>query len=426
MKKTVWLLTAALLVGLYVGCDQDDLPPDPGVRTITGTIVEGDTWREGDTIILRGGVFVGDDVNETVLVIEPGVTIYGEATTKGMLVVRRNSKVYAVGTPEKPIVMTSEKAPGQRNRGDWGGLIINGRAPLNTGDEAYGEGGTGYYGGNVPDDNSGRLSYVRIEFAGREISPDNELNGLALQGVGSGTQIDHVQIHMNKDDGIEFFGGTVNAKYILITGAADDQFDYTDGWQGKAQFIVCQQYGDDCDNGFECDNNGEDHSAQPMCSPLVYNFTIIGSDTSSHSDDGMLLRAGTAGQFRNGIVMGMNDCGLDIDDSITWVNATSGQLKVENTLFFNSKNFKEDADTLKGWFVRDFALTMNQNNATAAGALVVDPFSIDNPNFKPAGEALGHPVATPPADGFFESVNFVGGVDPANDWTAGWTTRARN
>lgn len=397
-----------------------------GVRLWTGTLTQNVTVRDGDTVVLRGGVFVGDDINETVLTIEPGATILGEASTKGMLVVRRNSKIHAVGTAEKPIVMTSEKAPGQRSRGDWGGVIINGRAPLNTGEEAYGEGGTGYYGGNVPGDNSGRMSYVRIEFAGREISPDNELNGLALQGVGSGTQIDHIQIHMNKDDGIEFFGGTVNAKYILITGAADDQFDYTDGWQGKAQFIVCQQYPDDSDNGFECDNNGEDHASSPASNPQVYNFTIIGADTSARSDDGMLLRAGTKGRFYNGLVMGMNDCGLDIDDSVTWANASSGQLKLENSLFFNSKNFKEDADTLRGWFVRDFALTWNSNNATASSAVVVSPFSIDSPDFRPTGQALSHPVATPPNDGFFTPVSFIGGVDPNDNWTAGWTTRARN
>ena len=397
-----------------------------GVRLWTGTLTQNATIREGDTVVLRGGVFVGDDVSQTVLTIEPGATILGEASTKGMLVIRRNSKIMAVGTKERPIVMTSEKPAGQRSRGDWGGLIINGKAPLNTGDEAYGEGGTGYYGGTDANDNSGQLSYVRVEFAGREISPDNELNGIALQGVGSGTQIDHVQIHMNKDDGIEFFGGTANAKYVLITGVADDCFDFTDGWQGKAQFIVAQQYPDDGDNGFECDNNGEDHSSTPMSNPLIYNFTMIGADTSSYSDDGTLLRAGTMGKWYNGIVTKFNDCWFDIDDSVTWANADGGSLVLDNTIFFNNKNFKEDGDTLTGHRVRTFALTTMQHNAEATGSVVVDPLNIDSPNFKPTGEALTHPVATPPNDGFFTPVNFIGGVDPNDDWTAGWTTKARN
>jgi hypothetical protein len=397
-----------------------------GTRIWTGTLTSSATIREGDTVVLRGGVFVGDDVNETVLTIEPGALIIGEASTKGMLVVRRGSKINAVGTKEKPIVMTSEKPVGQRSRGDWGGLIINGKAPLNTGDEAYGEGGTGYYGGTDANDNSGRLSYVRVEFAGREISPDNELNGIALQGVGSGTQIDHVQIHMNKDDGIEFFGGTACVKYVLITGVADDCFDWTDGWQGKAQFVVAQQYPDDGDNGFECDNNGQDHSATPMSNPLIYNFTMIGCDTSSYSDDGTLLRAGTRGKFYNGIITHFNDCGFDIDDSVTWANANAGSLVVDNTAFFNNKNFKEDGDTLTGHSTRTFMLTTMQYNAEASGKVVVDGMNIENPNFKPTGEALTRPVASPPNDGFFQQVNFIGGVDPNDDWTAGWTTRARN
>ena len=131
-----------------------------------------------------------------------------------MLVVRRNAQIMAEGTVEEPIIFTSSKEPGSRARGDWGGLIINGNAPINSCSdnteefcEAFGEGGTGFYGGNDPSDDSGVLKYVRVEFAGTLVSPENELNGIAFQGVGSGTEIDYIQVHMNADDGIEFFGG---------------------------------------------------------------------------------------------------------------------------------------------------------------------------------------------------------------------------
>ncbi|MBN2538209.1 hypothetical protein JXB37_08040 [candidate division WOR-3 bacterium] len=426
--KLASVALAVMLAALMVAgtCGSPDPDPEPESKIKTGTITENTTWKEGDTVILRGGVFVGDGVNETVLTIEPGVTIYGESSTKGMLVVNRGSKLIAVGTADKPIVLTSDKPVGQRGRSDWGGLILNGRAPLNSGDEAYGEGGTGYYGGTDPADNSGKLKYVRVEYAGREISPDNELNGIAFQGVGSGTEVDYVQVHMNKDDGIEFFGGTCNIKHVLLTGIADDCFDYTDGWQGKAQYIVAQQYADASDNGFECDNSGDDNAAEPFSNPQIYNFTMIGVPTSEKSDDGMLLREGTKGKWYNGIVAGFNGCGLDIDHDQTWLNAGDGSLIVDNSLFFNAKNFTEDGDTLNGNYVRTFALTTMTNNAEATALPVTDPYNTSSWNFIPTGEALTHPVASPPNDGFFEQVNFIGGVDPNKDWTKGWTTNAQN
>jgi len=427
MRLLSCLFTGLLIFGFFAGCDED-IVPDNGTdeRIKTGTITENTTWEEGDTVVLRGGVFVGDGVNQTTLTIEPGVTIYGESSTKGMLVVNRGSRIMAVGTADKPIVMTSDKPVGQRGRSDWGGLIINGRAPLNSGDEAYGEGGTGYYGGSIPNDNSGTIKYVRVEFAGREISPDNELNGIALQGVGSETEVDYIQVHMNKDDGIEFFGGTCNAKHVLITGCADDCFDYTDGWQGKAQFIVVQQYDDDSDNGFECDNSGENNTAEPFSNPQIYNFTMIGVPTSDKSDDGMLLREGTKGKWHNGIVVGFNGCGLDIDHEQTWLNVGDGSLIVDNTLFCNNKNFAEDGDTASGHWVRDFAMNTMQHNAETTQQPVVDPYNTSAWNFAPTGPALSHPVASPPNDGFFKQVNYIGGVDPNDDWTTGWTTNAKN
>lgn len=422
------LLLSSLIVIMIAGCGDDDettTGPEPGdVIVLSGTITKDTTLTSDYEYLLRGGVFVGDDINETVLTIEPGTKIYGESSTKGMLVIRRNSKIIAEGTASEPIVMTSDKAEGSRGRSDWGGLIINGKAPLNTGSEAYGEGGTGYYGGTDPHDNSGTLKYVRVEFAGREISPDNELNGIAFQGVGDGTTVEYVQVHMNKDDGVEFFGGTCNIKYVYLTGIADDCFDYTDGWQGKAQFIVAQQYSDDCDQGFEHDNNGENNTATPYSNPKIYNFTLIGPGpnlSGGESDYGMLLREGTKGEWYNGIVLGFGEKGLVIDHSQTWENAYNGELIVDNVIFDDTY-----MDAFEGDSVEAFASDSMSNNIVVTETVVQSPYNTTSPDFRSTGTALTHPYKTPPSDGFFEQVDFIGGVDPNNDWTQGWTTSDKN
>lgn len=427
LKTSLFLAILGLFAVIaFTGCsDENGTDPnddtDTSVIVISGVITEDTTFYGDREYLLRGGVFIGDGHEEAVLTIEPGCKIYGESATNGMLVIARRSKIMANGTAANPIVMTSDKAPGSRGRSDWGGLIINGLAPLNTADSAWGEGSTGYYGGTNPNDNSGVLRYVRVEFAGREISPDNELNGIAFQGVGNGTTVEYIQVHMNKDDGVEMFGGTCNLKYVLLTGIGDDSFDYTDGWQGKAQFIVAQQYGDDADNGFEMDNSGEDNTATPYSNPQIYNFTLIGAPDGPESDDGILLREGTKGHLYNGIIMGFHEYGLDIDHSATFDNVTSGELVLDNCIFFGNVlgNFSNDDD---GFDEENFALVTMSNNIVATSSPVISPYSLSSPNFKPQNSALTHTVQTPPNDGFFDTtVDFIGGVDPDNDWTQGWT-----
>lgn len=405
---------------------------------LTGTITDDLTLTADKRWLLRGGVFVGDDVDETVLTIEPGTTIYGEVSTQGMLVVRRGARIMAEGTKDAPIVFTSSKEAGSRSRGDWGGVIVNGRATINScaedteGDcEAFGEGGTGWYGGGDDDDSSGVIRYVRIEFAGRLISPDNELNGLALQGVGRGTTVEYVQVHMGKDDGIEFFGGTATFRHILVTGAADDNLDWTDGWRGKGQFFVAVQFPDAGDNGIEADNSGEDNTAMPRSAPMLSNLTLVGVPTSEHSDLGMLLREGTAANIYNAVVVGWNEACLDIDHDETFsiaTNATadgvSGALTITNSVFSCDTPFEEeDGDP---WALTAFFADWNEGNQTVDPQLA-DPWSEGQPDVRPgsASPLLGiSPVV--PDDPFFEDVDFVGGVDPGDDWTAGWTTFARN
>jgi hypothetical protein len=414
---------------------EDDLPYDcsEGFCVLTGTITKDLTLTADKEWVLRGGVFIGNDADETVLTIEPGTIVYGESSTKGFLTITRASKLVAEGTADAPIVFTSSKEEGQRARGDWGGLIINGRAPVNGCNEApcesFGEGGTGYYGGSNDADSSGVLKFVRVEFAGNLISPDNELNGIAFQGVGSGTVVDTIQVHMAADDCIEFFGGTVSVKRVLCTGIADDNLDFTDGWVGNLQFLVAQQFDDAGDNGIEADNNAENNASLPRSSPTISNITLLGAPGSSFADTGILLREGTGAFIANAIVAGFGEGCLDVDHAETFANGTDGQgglsgnLVIEHSIFDCTPLVVDDEDDV--FAMTDFIQTMNEGN-TVGDPTLTAPFEAGEADYRPAGGSPALQGARIPSDAFFEIVTFKGGVDPNNDWTAGWTIRARN
>ena len=346
-RSTLRHVALAVVIGIsftIFGCGDEeemmDVIQETSITTSDGrkvAILEGNitgerTLMADNDYLLRGAVFVQDGA---ILRIEAGTTIYGEGASTGALVVAQGGKLMAEGTADNPIVFTSDALPGQHQRGQWGGLIINGRAPTNQG-ITQGEGNTGAFGGNNPNDSSGVLRYIRVEWAGIEFSPDNELNGIAFQGVGTGTVVDHVQVHFNQDDGIEMFGGTVNIKYALVTGARDDSFDWTDGWTGKGQFWVVQQRGDAADNGFENDNSSKDNEALSRSSATIYNATLVGDPNGPESDIGMLIREGAAGTYRNFIVTGFNKSGLDINHAATYAQANSGKLSVRNNIFFGN------------------------------------------------------------------------------------------
>ena len=364
-----------------------------------------------------------------------------------------------------PIVMTSDKEPGERARADWGGLIINGRAPLNVpGGEATGEGDTGVYGGDDPNDDSGQLYYLRVEFAGTEFSPDNELNGIAFQGVGRMTEVDHVMVKFNKDDGLEFFGGTVEVKHVICFGIADDSFDWTDGWQGKGQFLIALQVGDDADQGIEADNNGDNNDLEPRSNPTLYNLTLLGDPFSYpglESDTGMLLREGTAATIRNFIVAGFKEDAIDIDHAATFAQVDDGALTLESGILYGNCLIKDAMgnDICDGQYRTDDSDPAGRTTAAVVAAsnniLVEDPgnpdlahpqlggnaacgyrcmFNLGSPNFIPTDDSPAVtgmvPPATPPHDGFFEIANFIGAVGPMesaqSNWWVGWTDFSMN
>jgi hypothetical protein len=405
-------------------------PPDnvPGidkpVRVVRGRITGNATFEPQYHYVLRGAVFVAEGAT---LTISPGTRVVGESATFGALIVERGGRLVAAGTADAPIVFTSDQPVGQRGRGDWGGLIINGRAPVNLpGGVGLGEGDTGVYGGDDPNDDSGILRFVRVEYAGIEFSPDNELNGIAFQGVGRGTVVDYVQVKHNKDDGVEFFGGTVDARHLLLTAIGDDSIDWTFGWTGRVQFAVAQQSGDDADNGIEADNNANNNDLLPRSSPTIYNLTLVGDpDTAEggESDDGMEIREGTAGTIRNFIVMGFKENGIDYSNDSTVAQARDGNLVLSHGIMFRN-------GLLSGTATFDSnsrPMLSAVSSIVTADPGLIDPFNLDAPNFRPAslatlaGGQLG--PATPPNDGFFEVTTFIGALspDPLEDWTQGWT-----
>lgn len=400
---------------------------DKPVRVIRGQFTSAVTLESRYYYVLRGAVFVG---RGGTLNIQAGTRIVGEFATLGTLVIAQGGRINAVGTASAPIVFTSDQPVGQRGRGDWGGLIINGEAPINIpGGIGLGEGDTGRYGGNNPEDNSGTLRYVRVEHAGIEFSPDNELNGIAFQGTGRGTVVDHVQVSFNKDDGIEMFGGTTDLKHIVLTGIGDDSLDWTFGWSGRAQFVIAHQRGDDADNGIEADNNGNNNDLLPRSNPTLYNLTFVGdpdSDQGGESDDGFLIREGTAGTFRNFIITGFKEYGVNIDHTATIAQATSGALSFGQGIIFNNGliSGRTNLDSAAAPFLgaNPTILVGGSNNPG-----LVDPYNHASPNYRPASTtslAMTLAPAVPPNDGFFEIAQFIGALssDPAQDWTQGWTS----
>ena len=245
---------------------------------ITGTV----RWTADKIYRLNGFVRVQDGGK---LHIEPGTLIIGDRESKGTLIVQMGGQLFAEGTVDKPIIMTSENPPGLREPGDWGGLVVCGRAPNNvtavTGQPVELEGGYGgYHGGNDPDDNSGILRYVRIEYAGIPINPNEEINSLTMGSVGSGTTIEYVMCSYGLDDAFEWFGGTVNNRYLIAYRCLDDDWDVDLGFSGRMQFglsvrgaALADQSGS---NGFEVDNNGAGSNAQPFTSGIFANISNIG------------------------------------------------------------------------------------------------------------------------------------------------------
>jgi hypothetical protein len=266
---------------------------------------------------------------------------------------------------------------------------------------------------------------VRVEFAGVEFSPDNELNGIAFQGIGRGGSFEYIQSHMSRDDGFEWFGGTVDVKHMVSSNAADDSFDWTFGWTGRVQFVAITQRGDDADRGIEADGSEFNNNALPRSNPQIYNITICGDpdrNEGAESSIAATIRRGTAFTLRNFLITNFKTSGPQIVDAATINEINIGTSQMGNGVIWG---IPTPIHASVAPFVASGRFPNVVSNVNAG---IGDCSNHENPNFQPtsvatlAGGQLA--PAIPPNDGFFEATTYIGAVAPApfDDWTAGWTS----
>ena len=356
MKK---LLTILLALGLF-SCEKnlggEEGPINvPTTTTLTGNINTTTTLTSDKVWTLKGYVYVTDGAK---LIIQPGTTIVSDVAEKGALCIERGSQIIAEGTQSKPIVFTSGRPEGQRTPGDWGGIVILGRAKTNRSSEPTIEGGIGRpYGGTNDSDNSGVLRFVRIEYAGIAALPNSEINALTLGGVGNGTILENIQTIYANDDAFEFFGGTVNGKNLYAFATADDDFDFDFGYTGMITNGVAKrdpQFVDsgDAGNGVECDNDGTGSAAQPYTHPKLFNMILVGPNTSSalaNHNLGLRFRRSTQFTMKNSVVWGWMKGGLSLESNETAQFVKDGVSVFENNsvgTFNPTLNFISKATTI--------------------------------------------------------------------------------
>lgn len=470
--KNQFMLLALSVVLFSTSCKKNVIVEGPSTEVptnttnvveVTGEISANTTWSASKIYLLKGFVFVSGGAT---LTIEPGTIIKGDKATKGTLIVTRGAKINATGTVDKPIVFTSALSAGARSQGDWGGVILLGKAPVNQGTDVKIEGGlvqpTGkddkayiYYGGTDAADNSGTMKYVRIEFAGIAYSVDNEINGLTMGGVGSGTTLDYIQVYRSGDDAFEWFGGTVNAKHLLAIGTWDDDFDTDFGYSGNVQFALAQRVATVADqsqsNGFESDNNGTGTDQTPKTTAVFSNVTILGpiraagGAYNANYYHGAQIRRNSSISILNSVISGF-PIGIYIDDTkvvtagSTSANFTAGNMVIANNLIYGIKTTEVSVSNAAAAAATEAKLRLDNTflQGSFANALFTAPYlyasdfgsatatplpTSGTANFTLAATsaaATGAAFTNAKVSGtFFDKVDYRGAFGTTN-WASGW------
>lgn len=451
MKVTKLLLLACMMIGMY---SASYAQPIDSTTLNSASITTNTTLNASTRYLMKGNNNVK---NGATLIIQPGTIILGDFESKGTLVVERGGKIFANGTANQPILFTSEKPAGQRNPGDWGGIIILGRSGINTASgadsaeiEGFGAGLGPIYGGQprIDDDSSGVMRYVRLEFPGVNLTgvSGNEINGLTMGGVGSRTVIEYIQVSYCGDDAFEWFGGTVNCKYLIAYKSVDDDWDTDNGFRGRIQFGLSVRdtgiYDVSTSNGFESDNNTNSPSSgtynSPRTKPIYSNMTVVGPFSSTgltlntlHGRGGHLRRASQICIY-NSILMGWR-VGVRLDGPS--IRSASGDtLQIRNTILAGNVKLGDTASVPSGFesfSTQAWLQTPSYNNSifsAASSVQLTDPFSV----YPDAGDGTinkwmplgGSPALTgadfsnPNLSGF-ENVTFRGAFGTTN-WSSGW------
>jgi len=427
-------------------------------RTISGNITSNVTFFADTIYTLDGYVFVK---NNATLTIQPGTIVKGKSGNKSTLIITRDGKINAAGTVTRPIVFTSDKASGQRQKGDWGGIVILGKARVNRptdcttcpgaavaaaepGIQVNIEGdidnssGDGLYGGTDDNHSSGSFKYCRIEFAGTVITPGNEINGLTMGALGKGTVIENVQVSFIDDDGFEWFGGTADAKYLVSFRNVDDDFDTDFGFSGRVQYGIALRDSALFDigsgpttNGFESDNDGSGTEAQPYTQPVFSNMTIVGPlangtplSSPSSFQNGIRIRRNSQTSLFNSIVMGWPD-GIFIDGARSGNKLANDTLLVKNNILAGNLRAVNNSSAPSGQARNKIFASANDSVLSAASVLNA-AFNYTNPDFRPTQASIANTGAAFAgaliSDNYFERTQFRGAVGPNPDsnWTNCW------
>lgn len=374
----------------FTSCSKDDnnssntkpsstFVADP--NNFTGTISDGEVVLDASKVYkLTGKIQINSGAT---LTIPAGTVIEGVGGTSSYIAVAQGGKLNVNGTAANPVVMTSGLAT--KNAGDWGGLVICGKAPINrvTGGASVAQSEVAdlTYGGTISNDNSGSIRYLRVEYAGATFSATKEFNGVSLFGVGSGTTFEYVEAFHGSDDGFEFFGGTVNTTGLVSIGNEDDQFDWTEGWSGtNTNWYAKEDFGKG-NRGIEADNYEFGYMNTPIANPSITNLTLIGpgkdADAASYPENqAMKLRRGTKGIFTNVVIKDFN-VGFDVENDETIANVGTGALKATNVSISNvntlTKGKKNDASATDV-----SAVYTSSTTATGAGAGTAKPTWANN------------------------------------------------
>ena len=469
-KLGIASLTLALCFALLtVGCGTNEDTPAPPPETLdlgdgsNEYEIKADmTLKYPNTYRLKGWVYVTAGAT---LTIEPGVVVKGDKQTKATLVVERGARIVANGTKTRPIVFTSAQPAGSRRPGDWGGIIILGKARNNMGEQTIEGGIRSKHGGTNDADNSGILRYLRCEFAGVEYSTDNEINAITFGSAGSGTEVDHVQVSYSGDDSFEWFGGSVNATHLIAFHGLDDDFDSDNGFKGKVQFALSirdPKRGDkSASNGIESDNNANGTSDTPFTECVFANLSLFGpvADPATYVNEAgekgstvdarfqaaMHLRRNTKTSVFNSLIASY-PVGLIVENGgrgDAQGNATRGEANVSGCIVAGcvrnfqdkqvwSNNSQYDASETFDAFTKPYferAAAGNRAYVTTDELKLSGKLSnLSNPAVipLPAGPpATGATWDNPKVATGFEKVNYVGAFapieTPADNWTVGWT-----
>jgi hypothetical protein len=480
-RQTRFAMGFASLVALAACDSTDPVPPNPCVVTpgscaanISADITTSRTLKKDTVYNLTSFVHVTGA--GTVLTIEPGTVIKG--TLNSALFILKGARIEANGTAALPIVFTSDQAVGSRKPGDWGGLIIVGNGIINRSGTVDLE-GTGsstanyvvpYSGGTSNTDNSGTLRYVRVEFAGFGVAANQELNSFTFAAVGSGTTLEYLQAMGGLDDAYEWFGGAVDAKYLVSYETGDDHFDSSEGHVGRNQFLIAFQsvilqpragsgvVASD-PQGFEVDGCGSatgsgctlGFNSTPLNIPLFANFTMVGTgvntDVAATSGGiGFLLRRGTGGYYANGIIARWPRAAISLRDTETNTRFTNGEAIVKNLYVVETGSTAGTNAPVFETGTGRFTIDATANNIVSAAGTVTAAQTFTALPATPANAAAldwslpaGNAAATGGTGAFTGAMltkggtvvvgtNYRGAADPAatTKWWAGWTTYFRN